>query len=143
MTFTFAKLDKEYRNDILNAIGIIYDVVFQYFINTSVKKLVDDLKQDKYIDHQELIDQCVDILKKKQEQKQIRQFHVEPEEVITKLYYCIFGEKGQQINDFIYAKKGKGWCERYFPPTDHEMYTFIVDKITHETKIQFYNPIKV
>jgi hypothetical protein len=143
MTFTFAKLDKEYRNDILNVIGIIYDVVLHYFIQNSAKQFVDKLNQSIYFNHDELIQMCVDILKKKQEQKQIRHFHLDPEEVITKLYYCIFGEKGQQINDFIYAKKGKGWCERYFPPTDHEMYTFIVDKITHETKIQFYNPIKV
>ena len=143
MTFTFAKLDKEYRNDILNAIGIIYDVVFQYFINTSAKQFVDELKQDKYFNHDELIQMCVDILKKKQQQHAIRNFHVEPEEVIARLYDCIFGLKGQAMTDFIYSKKGKGWCERYFPPTDNEMYTFIVDKITYETKIQFYNPIKL
>lgn len=141
MSFTFAHLNKEYRNDILNVIGIIYDVVFDYFIQNSAKQFV--LNQDKYIDHQELIDLCIDILKKKQDQHTIRRFDHEPEEVITRLYDCIFGLKGQVMTDFIYAKKGKGWCERYFPPTDHEMLTFIVDKITNETKIQFYNPIKL
>ena len=143
MSFTFQTVNKEYRNNILNVIGIIYDVVLDYFIQNSAKQFVDKLNQSIYFNHDELIQKCIPILKSKQDQHNICKFHVEPEEVITRLYDCIFGLKGQDMSDFIYAKRGKGWCERYFPPTDHEMHTFIVDKITHETKKQFYNPIKL
>ena len=156
MSFTFTVLDKEHRNNILKVIDIIYDVVLNYFIHKTPKQLVQELMKEELIkeelmkedapelfNHNELIQLCVTILKSKQSQYQISKFDHAPEEVIRQLYNCIFGENGQHMNEFIYAKKGKGWCQRYFPPSNAEMYKFIVDKITHETKIQFYNPIKV
>jgi hypothetical protein len=143
MAFTFSTLNKEYRNAVLTMMDVIYDVVLTYFIHKSPKQIVAELNQDKYFDHNELIAKMVDIVNKNKINYPLSMFSETPTHVITQLYYCIFGQNGDNLNAFIYLKKGKGWCERYFPPSDHEMYTFIVDSITSETKRQFNNPIKL
>jgi hypothetical protein len=143
MAFSFSKPNAEYRDAVLTLIGDIYDVMLSYFIKKSPKEIVAELKQDKYFDHTILIDQTIEQVKKNPHKHNLAVFSGQLDDIIKQLYYCIFGEKGTQIDEFIYLKKGKGWCQRYFPPTDNEMYKFIVDSVTIETKRQYKNPIKL
>jgi len=143
MSFSFSKPNKEYRDAILSLIDVIYDVTLTYFIHKSPKQLVEELKDEKYFDHKMLIDKCIEIINKYPVKYNLSNFKKPLPDIISELYYCIFGQDAQDLNNFIYLKKGKGWCERYFPPSDNEMYTFIVDQITRETKHQFLNPIKL
>ena len=143
MAFTFSKPNKDYRDAVLIMMDVIYDVVLHHFIHKSPKQIVAELNEDKYLDHNELIAKMVEIVNKNKSIYPVSMFFENPTNVITQLYYCIFGQNGDKLNAFIYLKRGKGWCERYFPPSDNEMYTFIVDSVTIETKRQFTNPIKL
>jgi len=143
MAFTFSKPNKEYRDAIINVIDVIYGVTLDYFIHKSPKQIVAELKDEKYFDHKMLIYKSIEIINKYPVKYNLSIFEKPLPDIITQLYYCIFGQDAQDLNNFIYLKKGKGWCERYFPPSDNEMYTFVVDHITIETKRQFLNPIKL
>ena len=142
MAFTFSKVDKDYRNNILKLIEIVYEIVLKYFIDNSPKNLLESfLKDAQPINHQDMIDASVKLLYKKLSKYDLEKFKNTPEHIITQLYYKFFGHEGTHMDEFVFSKKGKGWCERYFPPSDTEMITFIIDTITQETKIQFYNPM--
>ena len=143
MAFSFTKPTKEYRDAVLTVIGAIYDVTLDYFIKKSPKEIVTELKEDKYFDNAELIHQIIERIKRNPHNYNMSVFTESPINTVTQLYYCIFGPKGEYLNEFIYLKRGKGWCQRYFPPTDNEMYKFIVDSVTIETKRQYINPIKL
>ena len=143
MAFTFSKPNKEYRDALMGIIGVIYGVTLDYFIKNSPKMIVTQLNEDKYFDHTILIEEILQIINRNKVHYQVSMFSESIENVVTKLYYCIFGENAYDLSAFIYLKKGKGWCERFFPPSDNEMYKFIVDKITNETKRQYTNPIKL
>lgn len=144
MAFTFTKPDKEYRDQVLNIIGVIYDVILSHFILNSPKQIVTEFEKNKTrINHNDLIEQAIGLIEKNKMNYNFDLFKSEYKYVIKQLYEIIFGDNGQIMDEFVYAKKGKGWCQRYFPPTDNEMYAFIVDQITYHTKIQFYNTIKL
>jgi hypothetical protein len=143
MAFSFSKPTAEYRDAVLTVIDDIYDITLSYFIKKSPKEIVAELNQDKYFDHTILIEQIIEQVKRNQQKHNLSVFSESLIHIITKLYYCIFGDNADQMNSFIYLKKGKGWCERYFPPSDSDMYKFIVERITTETKRQYTNPIKL
>ena len=143
MAFSFSKPNAEYRDAILTVIDDIYDVTLTYFIKKSPKEIVAELSQDKYFDHTILIDQIIEQVKKNRYKHNLAVFSESLANIITKLYYCIFGENAEQMTSFIYLKKGKGWCQRYFPPPDSDMYRFIVERVTTETKNQYKNSIKL
>ena len=138
----FTKPDPLYREQILNIIGLIYDVTLTQFIHKSPKQIVAELESDgKHLNHNEMIEKAILLLERNKLNYNFDLFKCDHTYVVKRLYEIIFGENGQIMDEFIYAKKGKGWCQRYFPPTHDEMLKFIVDQITYHTKIQFYNPI--
>ena len=141
---SFVKPNTEYRDQILNIIGVIYDVTLTKFIHELPQQIVAELEtQDKRINHTEMIEQSIMLLEKNKINYNFDLFKCDHSYVVKRLYEIIFGENGEIMDNFIYAKKGKGWCQRYFPPTHDEMLSFVVDQITKHTKIQFYNPIKL
>jgi hypothetical protein len=114
------------------------------FIHKSPKQIVEELESDgKHFNHNEMIEKSILLLERNKLNYNFDLFKCDYTYVVKRLYEIIFGENGEIMDNFIYAKKGKGWCERYFPPSDNDMYTFIVDQITYHTKIQFCNTIKL
>jgi hypothetical protein len=124
----------EYFITLMQAFDIIYGEVFNYFIHHSPRDLV---KTNTKIDHM-YIKSCCEIQLHKKFTPYISSLYTHtPTEIIDILYSTIFGENGKLLDDFVYQTKGHGWCKRVFPPTDNEMYTFVVHCVTEETKNQF------
>ena len=117
----------DYFLALMNVFDIIYDEVFIYFMHHSPKTLV---ATNVKIDHASIKEKCIQRVKYSPFSRPIP-------EVITILYATLFGENGKYLDEYVYQTKGHGWCKRIFPPTDNEMYSFIVQRVTVETKNQY------
>jgi hypothetical protein len=124
----------DYFISLMKLIDIIYDEVLTYFINNSPKKLV-QLQQQ--IDHLYIQDKCINKINRQFTTHTLSLYSHTINEIISILYNTIFGENGKLLDDYVYQLKGQGWCKRVFPPTDNEMYFYIVNCVTTETKKQY------
>jgi len=123
----------DYFVTIMKLFDIIYGETLDYFIQHSPK----DLVKHQNINHNGIKTQCVGKINKHFSIHTLALFKHSPTEIVNQLYSLIFGENGKWLDDFVYQTKGKGWCKRNFPPSDNEMYSFVVQCVTDETKQQF------
>ena len=117
----------DYFLALMTVVDIIYDEVVTYFIHHSPKSLV---ASNVKIDHVTIKEKCIQRIKYSPFSRPIP-------EVVAILYATLFGENGCHLDTYVYQTKGHGWCKRVFPPTDSEMYTYIVERVTTETKQQY------
>ena len=122
----------DYFISLMRMFDIIYGEMLHYFIQHSPKDLVKT-----GIKHDEIKLYCAFQIHKQFTPYVLSLYKHTPQEIVDILYSTIFGENGKLLDDFVFQTKGNGWCKRVFPPTDNEMYTFIVDCVTEETKTQF------
>ena len=121
----------DYFFALMKLFDIVYDETLTYFIQTSPKMLV-SMKQQ--IDHDGIKEKCIHRISK--------HFIIHPfvhsiPDIVIILYNTLFGENGKHLDEYVYQTKGKGWCKRIIPPTDNEMYSYIVQCVTNETEKQY------
>ena len=120
----------DYFFALMKLFDIVYDETLSYFIKNSPKSLVTKKQQ---IDHDGIKEKCIHQANK---HFIISPFKHSMPEIITIIYTTMF-ENGKLLDTYVYQTKGQGWCKRVFPPTDNEMYSYIVLCVTKETKQQY------
>ena len=123
----------DYFISLMKVVDILYTEMLGYFICHSPKDLV---KHHQSVNHDSIKANCVEKLNQFSPHTLALFKHSTPE-IVNQLYSLIFGENGKALDDFVYQTKGHGWCKRVFPPSDNEMYAFVVNRVTDETKQQF------
>ena len=121
----------DYFFALMKLFDIVYDETLNYFIKNSPKSLVSKKQQ---IDHDGIKEKC--IYQANRHFTHLYLFKHSMPEIVTIIYTTLF-ENGKLLDDYVYQTKGQGWCKRVFPPTDDEMYYYIVKCVTEETNKQY------
>jgi hypothetical protein len=123
----------DYFISLMKVFDILYTEMLGYFICHSPKDLV---KHHQFVNHDSIKTRCIEKLTQFSPHTLVL-FKHSPTEIVNKIYSLMFGENGKLVDDFVYQTKGHGWCKRVFPPSDNEMYAFVVQCVTDETKQQY------
>jgi hypothetical protein len=119
-----------YRKALSSVEKLVYNSTLEYFIFNPPNNLV---KQNKKIDHEQIKQECFKLFHKQIHQDELAQFSKEPAQIIEIVYENMFGKNGILLDNYLFKEVGKGHFKRILPPSNNEMYRYIVKCATDES----------
>lgn len=119
-----------YRKALSNVENLVYISTLEYFIFNLPNEFV---KQNKKIEHDQIKQECLKLFHKQIHEEELAQFSKEPEQIIEIIYENMFGINGILLDEYLFKVVGKGQFKRIIPPSNNEMYKYIVKCVTDES----------
>ena len=90
---------------------------------------------NKQIEHDKIKEECLNkILKSDYE---LNVFSKQPNIVVDVIYNKMFGENGIELDNYLFKIVGKGQFKRIIPPSNNEMYFFVINCISKESQNKY------
>jgi hypothetical protein len=129
-----------YRKALSSVEKLIYQVTLEYFIFNIPEQIV---KTKQEIDHDQIKNNCLKLFSKQIHKEELAQFSNTPTKIIEIIYENMFGKHGILLDNYLFKVVGKGQFKRIIPPSNNEMYRYIVKCVTDESSKKWDFIIKI
>lgn len=122
--------DEKYKQTLSCVEKCMTEVIMNYFIfNISI------VLNNKEIEHTKIKKEC--LIKILKGDYNLSVFSKEPKLVVDIIYNKMFGENGILLDNYLFKIVGKGSFKRIIPPSNNEIYYFVINCISKESQNKY------